>query len=318
MMNSHNTQILNANLIRASASISQSIAGQRTPLPDRLFHYTNSAGMRGILESNRLWATNYRFLNDKSEIAHGVTILEQLVKDRLDKVDHAIIEELLSRLLRTANAFEGIFDCFVSCFCERNDLLNQWRDYAASGGGYAIGFNSREIGMRWGQLHPSQDLILTKVIYDPATQTALIAEVVDSAVRELKFILEEDSTVESANTLIASCCQFVRSNIADYLLSFKHPAFAAESEWRLCLTPRSIDEVQLRFRDGPYGLTPYVEIDPTPMAGVLTNKLPLASITHGPVPEPSNTRFALNALLHSNGYHFVAVDGCDLPVRLGS
>lgn len=317
MLISPDTEGLKAKLAAASTPIAQSLAALRVPVPERLFHYTNSAGMRGILESNRLWATNYRFLNDKSEISYGVTVLERVVQERLKATDDPIINEVLSRILRTANAFEGMLDCYVACFCERNDLLNQWRVYAATGGGYALGFHTREIGMRWGQLHPNQDLVLTKVIYEPAAQTALIEQVIDAAVTELRSLLDPTSTVESANTLIALCCQFVRSHVADYLLSFKHPAFSVESEWRLCLTPDTSDEIQIRFRDGPYGLTPYVEIDPTPMAGVNTNKLPLASITHGPVPDPSNTRFALDKLMRSRGYYHAEISGCDLPFRLG-
>lgn len=311
------TEQLKKKLAVASTSIAQSRTALRGPIPDRLFHYTTSAGMRGIFDSNRLWATNYRFLNDKNEVTYGFTILEQAIKDRLHAADDPIIIEVLSRILRTANAFDGMLDCYVACFCEHNDLLNQWRVYASAGGGYALGFHTHEIGLRWGRLHPNQDLVLTKVIYEPTDQIALVEQVIDTAVAELKSLLTAKSNVESANFLIALCCQFVRSHVADYLLSFKHKAFDVESEWRLCLTPSTDDEVKIQFRDGPYGLTPYVEIDLTPMAGINKDKLPLASITHGPVPDPSNTQFALAKLLRSKGYFHALIDGCDLPFRIG-
>jgi hypothetical protein len=32
-----------------------------------LYHYTSEAGLRGILESDRIWATDVRFLNDDTE-----------------------------------------------------------------------------------------------------------------------------------------------------------------------------------------------------------------------------------------------------------
>lgn len=316
MATSPQIETLRAKLTAASRRVAESREALRSEVPDRLFHYTTSAGLLGMLRSNRLWATNYRFLNDKSEITYGVTLLEKVVGTLLSKADDPVITEVLSRILRTANAFEGMLDCYVSCFCERNDLLHQWRFYAAAGGGYAVGFETREIGRRWGQLHPPQDLVLTRVIYDQDTQTAHIAQVIELAIAELKALLDRDSTVESCNTLIAACCQFVRSHVADYLISFKHPAFAIESEWRLCLTPDPMEEINISFRDGTYGLTPYVEIDPTPMAGINANKLPLAEITHGPVPDPENTRFALNALLRTHGYQ-IQIDGCELPFRLG-
>ena len=37
-----------------------------------LYHYTDGQGLRGILESGRLWFTDYRHLNDPSELTHGI------------------------------------------------------------------------------------------------------------------------------------------------------------------------------------------------------------------------------------------------------
>jgi hypothetical protein len=45
---------------------------------------------------------------------------------------------------------------FVTCFCEKGDLLSQWRAYArgASGVGYALGFESKSLH-GWVQTAPS-------------------------------------------------------------------------------------------------------------------------------------------------------------------
>jgi len=61
---------LDSILTGTSAKISESRKGLQTDVPELLFHYTTAAGMRGILDSSRLWATNYRFLNDTSEVAY--------------------------------------------------------------------------------------------------------------------------------------------------------------------------------------------------------------------------------------------------------
>ena len=42
---------------------------------DRLFHYTSSNGLYGILESGCLWATHYRFLNDNQEIFRAKDVI---------------------------------------------------------------------------------------------------------------------------------------------------------------------------------------------------------------------------------------------------
>ena len=238
------------------------------------------------------------------------------------KVRHAArpnnvaVTEFLDRTLRTANAFNGMFDCYIACFCERDDLLNQWRVYAGSGGGYALGLKANELGLRWGQLQPTQDFILRKVVYAEDVQRRLVAEVIDLAAGILSQATEGVSAAD-ANNLIARCCQFVRSEVADYLICFKHPAFAVEEEWRLCHVVSPNEEEHVLFRDGAYGLTPYVSLDPSPMAGVHSNKLPLAQVTHGPVPDPVNAQFALQKLLRAKGYAFARVAGSALPVRVG-
>ena len=37
-------------------------------VPDVLYHYTDSGGLKGILSSGKIWATDIHYLNDKSEI----------------------------------------------------------------------------------------------------------------------------------------------------------------------------------------------------------------------------------------------------------
>ncbi len=301
--------------VLSEAFVASLVERQQNP-PELLFHYTNSAGMRGILDSSRLWATNFRFLNDSSEVAYGVTLFTLVVKELLKDTKNEIVSAFLNRTLVTANAFEGMFDCYIACFCERDDLLNQWRVYAGSGGGFAIGLKGDEIGRRWGDLHPTQDFLLRKVIYDEEEQKKLILEVLDSTIQAL-IKATEGATLGDSNMLIARCCQFVRSHVAEYLICFKHPAFEVEKEWRLCHIVSTHEQDHIQFRDGPYGLTPYICLDPTPMAGVHHNRLPISRITHGPASDPANVRFALEKLLRAKGYWHIEIAGSTLPIRVG-
>lgn len=300
-----------------SAEIAKSRNGLHTEIPQLLFHYTTAAGMRGILDSSRLWATNYRFLNDASEVAYGANLFKTLIQERLTKPQTDVVSEFLSRTLSTANGFDSMLDCYITCFCERDDLLNQWRTYAGSGGGYALGLKTDEIGRRWGKLERAQDFELLRVVYNPDQQRRLLTEVIDGTMDALAAGTQGVS-VADANNVIARCCQFVRAEVAAYLLSFKHPAFAIEQEWRLCHVVSSQEEDHVLFRDGQFGLTPYVCLEVSPMAGVNHNRLPLVRITHGPVPNPENMRFALDKLLRSKNYAFVDIAGSTLPVRVGA
>ena len=55
---------------------------QTEPLPEILFHYTDSKGFLGILESNTLWATSARYLNDSSEYTYGMKLIADALEER--------------------------------------------------------------------------------------------------------------------------------------------------------------------------------------------------------------------------------------------
>jgi hypothetical protein len=306
-------------LSRVSQQISESRSSiQPSKPPELLFHYTNTSGLLGILESTRLWATNYRYLNDSSEIGYGVSLFDSLVSERAAKIENEILAEFLRRTRVTVNVFDGMYDFYVACFCERDDLLNQWRVYAGSGGGFALGLKAREIDERnRPQLESQHQFFLRKVLYDEAKQHDLMAQLLEATAG----VLATGSTgmsIEESNNLIARCCRFVSAEAAEYFICFKHPAFEVEQEWRLCYVPGPRDEPKVLFRHGQYGLTPYVSLDPSSAAGVFRNKLPLSRVTHGPTTDSANIRHALNQLLRVKGYiPHTEITGSTLPVRLG-
>src|SRR6516165_1641388 len=45
--------------------------------PQTLFHYTDAAGLKGIIESGVLRGTHISFMNDSSEYLHAVSLLTQ-------------------------------------------------------------------------------------------------------------------------------------------------------------------------------------------------------------------------------------------------
>lgn len=111
-------------------------------LPDRLYHYTNGDGVKGIVESATLWGTDPRFLNDTTELAYANTVVARVARDLLRT--HAAGSQktfLEAASLQILDAFVATFGIYVACFCEDDDLLSQWRGYRAGRGGYALGFD---------------------------------------------------------------------------------------------------------------------------------------------------------------------------------
>lgn len=146
-----------------------------------VYHYTTEAGLKGILESQTLWATHYKYLNDATEIEH----MRSSLIDRLTPVAKSVVLEHFRgsfkakkkiRELGGVNAlakheaesvvdayyritFEGgksdaaFAEPFITSFCshgddkkyiQENGLLSQWRSYGDEVG-YAIVFDTKEL-----------------------------------------------------------------------------------------------------------------------------------------------------------------------------
>ncbi len=50
------------------------------PLPELLYHYTDSSGLQGILGGRSLWAIDIRYLNDETEVKYSRDLLESVAE----------------------------------------------------------------------------------------------------------------------------------------------------------------------------------------------------------------------------------------------
>jgi hypothetical protein len=136
-----------------------------------IFHYTDAAGLLGILSSQSLFATHYKYLNDLTEAAvirelimpildsEAAEIFPQLVeKGWLSKkyydvfgtgVHHLAAEKLYGSFVR---AIDNVSPFFVTSLCRHDEetqayehgLLSQWRAYANTIG-FAIEFDEQQL-----------------------------------------------------------------------------------------------------------------------------------------------------------------------------
>ena len=138
---------------------------------ETLYHYTTWAGLLGILRTQTLWATHYKFLNDYSEIVlfrNKLILLiypyvaagyQKLIKQSPDVTQRIEREGGLSQIIRhDAEAFVDAqyhatgHEIYILSFCGQhknpytnaNGLLSQWRGYGP-GGGLALVFNTQKI-----------------------------------------------------------------------------------------------------------------------------------------------------------------------------
>jgi hypothetical protein len=284
------------------------------PIPDCLFHYTSAIGLHGILSSNRLWATNISYLNDASELTYACELVKQSLESHQSRYNSEAIMEFLRRSALTFNVFEGPFDVYVTCFCEEGDLLSQWRAYGASGGGYAIGLESKMVGFRT-PLASKKDFFLRKVVYDTAIQRQLVDDVINGVCSILKDTVDRHGEKQAYN-VISKSYKLLSMQIAEFLFCFKSPTFVEEKEWRAVYISAVQDDLaRIQFRVVAGGIVPYVELDLSPSVGPTAGKIPIEKIVHGPTLHPVLTKKALQLILRKIGYAFVEIAGSDIPLR---
>lgn len=288
--------------------------------PELLWHYTDAQGLLSIVESGVLWATNTRYLNDATELLHGLDVARERLLAYAGKAglkagtvqfvrgvgdpDQADVTGFLRRHL----------DVYVTCFCEDGDLLSQWRAYAGrdSAGGYALGVGTRPPLQGWVQeAGKGHRYRLRRVLYNQDEQEAAVDSLLSHLVPILDAAPEESDRWDAVASSLAE-------GLVDFAVCCKHPAFAEEREWRI-VYDRSSDQtpLDLHHRSGRGLLVPYVELELPAPVGLLAGHLPLKAINCGPGPEPALKQEGVRRLLeHHPRYSGVFVDGSPTPLRL--
>lgn len=252
-----------------------------------LFHYTTLEGLRGILESQTLWATHYRFLNDSTEIEHlRAKLKEQLfpimldVAKRLHKQDFktrrkmknyggvfAVAKKETDALINTCYGitFEGegksdepFASPYITSFCSHqadtpyereNGLLSQWRAYGGKGGIAIVFDTSRLLDLfrKEAEINTYSAWVFGGVVYE-GDQERFRREF--QPVVEHFVQLHSDVMHRSFTTDVGQLYyEFVKA-----ASRFKHRAFEEEREIRMVLCPMSAEMVEQSRREDTDGV----------------------------------------------------------------
>jgi hypothetical protein len=91
----------------------------------------NGSRVRGI--------GGYRYLNDPSELRHGIFLAQDMIKTVQAKAGHAkYLCQMMADLFSHEN-FSDHLQFFIASFSRDRDELGQWRAYADNGRGFATG-----------------------------------------------------------------------------------------------------------------------------------------------------------------------------------
>lgn len=222
------------------------------------------------------------------------------------KEKEPIIRRFLNGLVTEVEAFDRVlYHIYAACFCEKDNLLSQWRGYAAKGGGYNLGisFDSEtKYSHDLENLTEESHLILRKVIYKPEEQSQIIerylSSIVEAANDAIKNFLqqrgdipdtwEHQASIEAANVLF------------DLIMSFKNEVFSEENEWRLIKVMSGNHRPELlKFRESNDGLIPYLNTFVFKKTQKGSLEFPLQTIRFGPALEEIRTKSSLELFLNN-------------------
>jgi hypothetical protein len=252
-----------------------------------LYHYTNAAGLLGILERRCLFASDVWFLNDASEVRYAQTrMLAQMRKWTDFASDQPWVEELLD-VSETKPGW--LDDVFVTSFCEEPDLLSQWRGYAA--GGFAVGFAAEGLTA----LNRAPDAArLVQVDYGAESGRRRLRGLFEQLVAGGPYSQEERERLARKVLLPEMAC-------------VKEPSFSEEKEWRLLVVEERPERILFRVR--ATAVVPYVELN-------LPEPSPVCEIVIGPSVDQQMRRRGMEQLLARRGYHCVEIRESASSLRL--
>ena len=147
-----------------------------TQIPQERWHYTSLEGLEGILRSGKMWATEARFTNDKTEYIFARQVASDCLKSL--KASGRLATETNFALNILSQREKGVCSPFfagriIASFSAAEDLKSQWIEYGRSHTGVSIAFDLRDV-------RPSFEvdtaLTLAPCIYEKHDQEGLVRE----------------------------------------------------------------------------------------------------------------------------------------------
>ncbi len=279
-----------------------------------VYHYTTLPAFKNIVETQELWLTDYAYLNDASEIRHGVELARRVF-------DSAVI----GATPETATALRGLLDLApgwqprvcVFCLSSARDSLTQWKGYGRDHAGVAIGIEPSAFLQGLGFPH---ELSPAPVIYNPEVKEGLLKGFFHD------WAALRDRDCEAGNVQSSAYESITRAHFVELLSMMKDEAFSDEREFRFVFQEdptgpiaKLRGRVAKRFRVSGDVLVPYTTTaDLMRRDGVRAerqSRLVFHEIVVGPNPYAELIRNGLRELLRASGYHDVEVSLSSLPFR---
>lgn len=245
----------------------------------KLYHYTDLNGLKGIVESQSLWATSLLFLNDSEELKHGM----QCIRNALPKFNGDMPSTYIDNVIKAMDRYGDKLskNVYNISFCQEPELLSQWRGYS----------NTHGVCLEF-----DLDNLLNTLDFECCN--AFHSEVIYcsrgeplKAETELKNFFDD---IRRGGELSRNHASKFASQATPF---FKNDSFSEEKEYRLVVYPH-VGFQDVRFRTSKNGLIPYIELKTKQQRG---QKIPIDKVTIAP---SSNAEFMRDGIRFFLDYHF--------------
>jgi hypothetical protein len=290
--------------------------GEKDKVVTPLYHYTDARGLRGIFESQQIWFTDYRHLNDPSELLHGIQSAQDVARRAKSGADTRaqLFLDCFVDMFRREN-FDKALEFYVASFSHVRNDLGQWRAYADNGRGFAIGFAARLFETVENLPTEKPPEFVGQVKYTLEDVNALYtAPILEAAQLFLSEAVVNTELIKDQTIGIPFMQEMVRELITTLIwrsLTTKHPAYQNEQEVRLVIlgtSARLLPHVKTRLRGSE--IVPYIP-QPWPARGSGN----VVEIIVGPAAPPDTER-TLQKFLSTLSIDFDNIRRSDIPYRV--
>ncbi|MBI5094752.1 MAG: DUF2971 domain-containing protein [Candidatus Hydrogenedentes bacterium] len=287
------------------------IEGPHTGQGSLLYHYTNAAGLIGILTRRCIWATNLSYVNDPQELTHGHHYCVEVLKSLSTSPAFVMPYVFETAIQQLDTGRKAIQDQMAACLSTESDLLSQWRAYSDSGKGFSIGFDAERILqiLVHRRLKSGMDTIPIftplRLIYEDDKKFSLLTRIAECVNRHRETLQAGRPTAAPAIEVETVLGHYLALGYWFASMSFKKNGFQEEAEVRLVVSNLiELDgakvKIPVKARVGRNGdLVTYYEIG----LGEKDDELPpVKRIYVGPAMDFEREKSGLLAFLHTLGY----------------
>lgn len=223
---------------------------------ESVYHYTTWNGLKGILESQELWLTDYVHLNDSSEIHYAIELIVKYVLTLATDHNMRIFWEDVFFHIR--NTFLAEYDFFIFSCCMKPNYLYAWRTYGDDGAGFAIEFKKEFFtGGSFVLEHDGAPMFCRTTVYYGLDD--VLKEPIGELVKNVEAQLRSENVLNNSQHAVIRRKDIAIEFLAELfpcLTSIKHDAYKEEHEYRIYASKSKMHTWQEFF--SPVGVAPHL------------------------------------------------------------